>query len=162
MAFAPSAPMREGGAGISEYQTISLCHEGGGRGCHGGQIGASGAGGRSITPGLSPGHTAGVQCHCFGVTRSLLEDSRGLTGGGGGGGLALSQCAHRYLQCTHGGAICGVRGDAGERTRPGGGGGGPNKKQTNANQRQCTPQSGMSASLFSMPNLVEPQDTHCV
>ena len=32
------------------------------------------------------------------------------------------------------------------------------KKQTNANQRQCTPQSGISASLFSMPNLVEPQD----
>ena len=28
------------------------------------------------------------------------------------------------------------------------------KKQTNANQRQCTPQSGISASLFSMPNLV--------
>ena len=36
------------------------------------------------------------------------------------------------------------------------------KKQTNANQRQCTPQSDISASLFSMPNLVEPQDTHCV
>ena len=36
------------------------------------------------------------------------------------------------------------------------------KKQTNANQRYCTPQSGINASLFSMPNLVKPQDTHCV
>ena len=29
----------------------------------------------------------------------------------------------------------------------------------NANQRQCTPQSGISASLFSMPDLVKPLDT---
>ena len=36
------------------------------------------------------------------------------------------------------------------------------KKQTNANQKQCTPQSSINASLFSMPNLVKPQDTHCV
>ena len=43
-----------------------------------------------------------------------------------------------------------------------GGGGDLIKKQTNANQRQCTPQSGISASLFSMPNPVKPQDTHCV
>ena len=42
------------------------------------------------------------------------------------------------------------------------GGDGLIKKQTNANQRQCTPQSGISASVFSMPNLVKPQDTHCV
>ena len=49
------------------------------------------------------------------------------------------------------------------RRPPGGGGGGDLiKKQTNANQRQCTPQSGISASLFSMPKLVKPQDTHCV
>ena len=27
------------------------------------------------------------------------------------------------------------------------------KQQTNANQRQCTPQQGRSASLFSMPNV---------
>ena len=40
------------------------------------------------------------------------------------------------------------------------GGGGLTKKQTNANQRQCTPQSGISASSFSMPNPVKPQDTH--
>ena len=44
----------------------------------------------------------------------------------------------------------------------GGGGGDLFKKQTNANQRQCTPQSGISASLFSTPNLVKPQDTHTV
>ena len=38
---------------------------------------------------------------------------------------------------------------------PGGGGGGVIKKQTNANRRQCTPQQGISTSLFSMPNLVK-------
>ena len=31
-----------------------------------------------------------------------------------------------------------------------------------ATLRKCTPQSGINASLFSMPNLVKPQDTHCV
>ena len=44
----------------------------------------------------------------------------------------------------------------------GGGGGGLIKKQTKANQRQCTPQYGISASLFSVPNPVEPQDTRRV
>ena len=44
----------------------------------------------------------------------------------------------------------------------GGGGGDLIKKQTNANQWSCIPQSGISASLFSMPNLVKPQDTLCV
>ena len=46
----------------------------------------------------------------------------------------------------------------------GGGGGGETYffLQTNANQRQCTPQKGRSASLFSMPNRVKPQDTPCV
>ena len=48
------------------------------------------------------------------------------------------------------------------KTRGGGGGGGDlNKKQTNANQRQCTP-SGIYASLFSVPNLGQPQGTHIV
>ena len=42
------------------------------------------------------------------------------------------------------------------------GGGDLIKKQPNANQRQCTPQSGISASLFAMPNPVDPPGTHCV
>ena len=41
-----------------------------------------------------------------------------------------------------------------------GGGRDPIKKQTNANQRECTPQKGISASSFSMPDLVGPQDIH--
>ena len=46
----------------------------------------------------------------------------------------------------------------------GGGGGGERsiQKQTNANQRPCTPLSGINASFFSIPNPVKPQDTHCV
>ena len=41
----------------------------------------------------------------------------------------------------------------------GGGGGDLFTKQTNANQRQCTPPQGLSASLFAMPNPVDPK-TH--
>ena len=34
------------------------------------------------------------------------------------------------------------------------------KNQTNTNQRQCTPQESIRASVFSTPNPVKPQHTH--